>query len=598
MNRFYEYYCYKKEENNSSEQQGHHQRFSFRHQIIQKMATNSFVQQVFFKWIRPFVKSKAVHWQSSSYSRNVIVLFFLTLVTWTAAVTHRANYGSQRVLEGPDLFTTNTEEKIPTDNDNVRIPGTFWNDRLHILGVRLTTSYEAKDESVSFDVFAHAVGEGSNSIFDLASQKQHSVELNYKEASQQPLYCEVPVATTTDSTDTANKRIKMKYLPSVSIDSNTEHVHLIWRCDLSNYVTKTDMLQHHHIRVNVYTSEDQIESIMTVDVPVDTASIGYAGPMIKSSKEPSFVQQVVNNGPLDVVLCVGGITTDQLKYIPEFVQHHLNVGVGQIVLGMETLDESLLAKLQSLLSFYMDKGLVVIAASSAVTDSSHIRKLRFYNQCLFHAKGMAEFVAMWDLDELWVPKLQDSYSKSRHHLRHDGNEDEHGELWSDSAYRKSPGIVEAIHSMTGENGCKDWCFQAFPSRTVERTEFAQLGSAHPQWQGFYGFPVRDQDPNPLFQKSVARTKLAWQFSFHVAGSCRRENSGDKTYVSMFEECPLWSGRDDSLGAIHHYQRLFLPEAGVVDPNSYTALDEYTHHMRPAVVEQLSHLQQQRAGLLG
>ena len=67
---------------------------------------------------------------------------------------------------------------------------------------------------------------------------------------------------------------------------------------------------------------------------------------------------------------------------------------------------------------------------------------------------------------------------------------------------------------------------------------------------------------------------------------------------MFEECPLWSGRDDSLGAIHHYQRLFLPEAGVVDPNSYTALDEYTHHMRPAVVEHLSHLQQRRAGLLG
>lgn len=549
-----------------------------------------------------FYQEHAILLQKMGDYRAVVLVFLAVVACF--AMLHSNGDGSRR-MDSVDGYSTDLS--FPTDNDNVRIPGTFWGDKLHILGARLTTSYDKRDESVSFDMFGHAVGEGANQVFRLALQN-HAKELSFTKASKTPLYCEVhnsinePLSFTMEN----NRRVLMEFVPSVSLDGNTEHTQLIWRCDISKYLTRTEMAERQHVRVSVFTGfvnqDDAKDPIMTVDVPVDTASVGYAGPFLKSDKQPSFVQQVAQDGPVGIVLCVGEITEESLWYLPEWIQHHINVGAGQIVLGMDVMDESLLMKLQSQLSYYMERGMVVLAASSAVTDNAQLRKLRFYDQCLFHAKGVSKYVANLDLNDMWMPPLPSpsnykagpkaGYEKAHHHLRH--QHEEQAEFWKDSAYSKSMSIMEAIQSMTGENGCNDWCFQAFPSRVIERRDPKHLDATHPQWQGFYGFPVREAGINHMYQKSVVKTEFAYQTSFHVGGSCRksRKNVG-QPFTKMFEECPLWQQRDGSLGLIHHYYKLLKPQEGVVEIKKYPDLDEYTQDMRPTTVEQLMRLQQQR-----
>lgn len=278
-------------------------------------------------------------------------------------------------------------------------PGLFWNGKLHILGVRLTTSYDNQDQSVSFDMFGHAVGEGANAKL----QQRHSEAadstplLSFQDASQQTLYCQVHTGRHTE-------RVVMQNVPSVSLDRKSEHVQLIWRCDISAYLTKSEMIQQSYVRVSVFSGPEQESAakraIVTADIDVDTGSLGHAGPFLKSEKYPSFVKQVAQDGPVDVVLCVGEIVRLSTVFLPEFVQHHINVGFSHIVLGLDTMDEPLVRKLQSQLAHNIDQGVVVLSVSSDVAEDSQVRKLRFYNQCLYHAKGMSEYVMTLDLDEL------------------------------------------------------------------------------------------------------------------------------------------------------------------------------------------------------
>ena len=474
-------------------------------------------------------------------------------------------------------------------------PGLFWNGKLHILGVRLTTSYDNQDQSVFFDMFGHAVGEGAHAR--LQPRNPEAVDstpiLSFKDASQQTLYCLV-------HTGRHKERIPMTNVPSISLDRKSENVHLIWRCDISAYITKFELMQQSYVRVSVFSGPQQDRSakraIMTADINVDTGSLGHAGPFLKSEKYPSFVKQVAQDGPVDVVLCVGGIVRLSTVFLPEFVQHHINVGFSHIVLGLDTMDEPLVRKLQSHLSHNIEQGMVVLAISSGVAEDSQVRKLRFYNQCLYHAKGMSAYVMTLDLDELWVPPRPETnyyedgngfLPESARHLHR--QYPELNELWYHSAYRNSIGIREAIESMKGKNDCNDWCFQTFSSSKVERREDPRWNAVHPKFRGYFGFPLRYRDTNQEFQRAVARTKYTFQLSDRYASSCRRSpNNPEQEYTPMFPECPLLKRRDASQGLIHHYYNLYRPDLDKVENTGmFRNQDEYTRHMRDTTVAQLA-----------
>jgi hypothetical protein len=74
-------------------------------------------------------------------------------------------------------------------NNTGKFPGLFMQNKLHLLGARLTTSYDKFDESVSFDLFRYnAVGDGAAEEEDI-SKFDPGQGIPYVKAKQQPLYC-------------------------------------------------------------------------------------------------------------------------------------------------------------------------------------------------------------------------------------------------------------------------------------------------------------------------------------------------------------------------------------------------------------------------
>jgi Glycosyltransferase family 92 len=153
----------------------------------------------------------------------------------------------------------------------------------------------------------------------------------------------------------------MEYIPTKSHDVNCKIAHLIWRCNLSPYIFKTHIGQLTHIRVSVYTRKNEFHDnaslpLLTVDVPVETSTVGYAGrrPLVKSSQEPSFIETVAQAGPIGVILCLAGVRRNAMWYLPEWIQHHLNVGVDHIFIGVDTRD--VLPYLEEKLVYYIERG--------------------------------------------------------------------------------------------------------------------------------------------------------------------------------------------------------------------------------------------------
>ncbi|CAM9725765.1 unnamed protein product, partial [Phaeothamnion confervicola] len=87
--------------------------------------------------------------------------------------------------------------------------------------------------------------------------------------------------------------------------------------------------------------------------------------------------------------------------------HHLQVGIGHIFLGIFVLQgDPTLDTVRRLLSAEIRAGAVTVVpfkiAGFDCIDTDPL-KLSFYHACLHRAKGTSEYVAMWDVDEYWLP---------------------------------------------------------------------------------------------------------------------------------------------------------------------------------------------------
>jgi hypothetical protein len=56
------------------------------------------------------------------------------------------------------------------------------------------------------------------------------------------------------------------------------------------------------------------------------------------------------------------------------------------------------------------RGIVVLRCEDEAMKDDQTRKLHI--QCLYHAKGISEYVVIWDIDELWMPPLEGGKAKA------------------------------------------------------------------------------------------------------------------------------------------------------------------------------------------
>ena len=561
------------------------------------------------------------------------------------------------------------------------IPGPFLNERLFLIGARLTTSYVPNDASVHVDVFGFPGDglvrkeRGIKCKLDTLPKKWKFIKNKHFFENRTALYCQLECdytdhdpattgATISESSwsQDCGEPIRMHLVPLISGDINQNGTTFIWRCDVTQHLHKSRLIQHQQrqaapssvrVRLDLKVARNKTTTTVSflqlisgakpppityytmyevtkIDIPLHTAVVGHGGPQIRSSQQGYFSSLQQNNkehSPMDVGLCLAIYGRSATRYLAEFVQHHKNVGISQIVVGMDTtMDSDDLYAAEEILSPFIDEGFVALQATGLndyFTCASDMAKVHFYHQCLYYYKGLSKYSATWDLDEYWIPPVQlemtgkNSFkygmvafaddeiplieksatrakdhdhvnSKFIHKSRHSAFSHlvTKDPLWRQSNYSKSISIrdvLRAIEQAHKYRGCEDkWCFFLTPSfysfmkSIVTRTH--RIG---------HDFDRRNAKSDRIWQKGIARTQVAMMGGIHLPGSCRFPNDPKFYPFSQKLECfpHIWDSGE--YGRILHYQSLmeFRDDWGDVQVDEW-ADDEYVTMYADTVSAQL------------
>jgi hypothetical protein len=483
--------------------------------------------------------------------------------------------------------------------DGRPLPGLFWDNRLLLLGARLTTSYEVDDHRVQVTVFGmpgdfwyrEKNGEvrcQSNAWYG----KEHNVWSYPNTKSKARLYVSV--------NDRTKKPIYMEHIPTVSADGNQNNVTHIWSADLAPFLSKEDLRQRilqqddgaTAIRLYFWAAAaaakkegNQTQSrrspLMSVDIPLSTGVVGNAGPQTVQPSSSSLMiqeeQEQEDPSPpnMEAALCVAIYGDDALRVLPEFILHHSNIGFGQVIVGIVDglMGSVQMAKAHDALADFVDEGRVTLAAFGLpdLDCEVNVRKIHFYNSCLYHSKGLAKYVGIWDVDEYWVPPLDrtEGVIETKNQTSSSSLSLFQDDIWKQSNYSSAISVSQAMATVQeyqeSANCGEEWCFHAFPSWIVymRRDSHDHIPSER---SGLVAtdFHLREKDIDWSWSKSITRTKYANMGGLHQTGSCRFGNSKKFLPRKAVEwnvvpygpkEQSCRNLRQNGFGMIHHYYSL-------------------------------------------
>ena len=548
------------------------------------------------------------------------------------------------------LFTGNPQHHNKSVTGE-SLPGVFFDEELFLIGARLTTSYVLNESQVHVDVFGlpgdSVAPAGSESRCELNTLHTNWTLTLFDEVSKKNrtgLYCQLECNT--NESEESNTRgddcgdpIEMKLIPLNSGDFNQKDTTFIWRCDVTNHLSKPDIMnqvadskkESSSVRIRLWyrndtstpKSFDIVSRFTEFDIPLHTAVVGHGGPQIRSADKGYFPPP--GNQPLQIGLCMPMYGTNAIQYLPEFVQHHKNIGIEQIVVGVEaTMDSDDLNRTAAVLRPYIDEGFVVLQATGLKTffncDPIY-NQLHFNHQCLYHFKGLAKYSAMWDLDEYWLPPGRSKKSVDNEKVTHDhvgfsgrfpmpittrienpADDQASGlfpvvrsaplsdrvtsdPLWQNSNYSLELNIQDTMLSIEkyyNDIGCgQRWCFHLLPSYTVY---IKKEGGARTGRIG-NDFYKRQKNASLIWQKSIVQTRYAMMGGIHLVGSCQYpDDPGYYDYAAEPECLPLrWvSGEAGSLR--HFYSVVVYRDADFLE--SDVIEDEYLSMYSQTVSMQL------------
>ena len=459
--------------------------------------------------------------------------------------------------------------------DGRPIPGLFRNKTLFLLGARLTTSYQ-DDNSVFATLFGFAQDPWKS--YDRCDDPMGS--LNYTTVVNTiQVYCQVECFRETERP--CDKAVPMQLIHTVSADINQNNLTLIWNANLSHIVTRKDLQAHNdkalrlHFWTRTESSQLHGEELAVVDIPVSTGVVGHAGPQIQRDDIHSPTHH-------NVTLCVATYGERAPQYLPEFIQHHLNLGFAPIIIGIDTtMGSNLVTRLETYLSPYIRTGQASIMVSGGYECDHLIHQVLFYTPCLYHSKGISEYMAIWDIDEFWMPP---------------------------SPNHTTPNVADVMASIQdyqqSHNCGESWCYHSFPSRTV----FLRRGISprtYPPYSIVGRFERRSDWFEEDWSKSITRTKYAYMGGIHMPGSCMFDYPPTKLmrkddvkwsdlyydHERFIEHCRNLRVKDDGtapFGTMHHFASLMKERDGWEDDyKSSLPMDEYVQYYGERVFQQLN-----------
>lgn len=224
-------------------------------------------------------------------------------------------------------------------------------------------------------------------------------------------------------------------------------------------------------------------------------------------------------------------------YLREFVQHHINIGFHQVAIGLQLQPKKTSLELQEDWKFfhdsrkalqpYLQRGwaiLVPLTLGEFFCGTDKL-KLPFYNMALYHYKGLAKYIAIWDIDEYWLPTHPDDNDLLQSYHQPSSSRSvlvSQDPLWQESNYSKTLSIsqvtqaIENYHAMHGCSSDEDWCFHGFPAFKAFARRPSQTNG---QWLQ-QRFELRDKDRTFIRRKSISKTHDVFLKGLHEPGSCR------------------------------------------------------------------------------
>jgi hypothetical protein len=232
----------------------------------------------------------------------------------------------------------------------------------------------------------------------------------------------------------------------------------------------------------------------------------------------------------NLYMCVPGMESPfdrrVLPLYAEFVEHHVQLGVQHMFIAATyDLHGSNMRLLQGAFKSYIDDGLLTI--SSQAGDGQDFRygfkgltldrdniKVMFVNMCLFMAKGQADYVAIWDFDEFFIPKLPHNSIMDVVRFAEGSTpvpppppgEDIERAL---AGWQKGPGVAD------GDG--HPFCYLVINSETIN-SDGDGIDPDHP-WIGDR-FSHGTEVTHLSFQKSILPTRKIFQAGLHIGGACK------------------------------------------------------------------------------
>lgn len=428
-----------------------------------------------------------------------------------------------------------------------KLPDLFANNSLFLQTIRLTKSHEVSVDDLHVDLFGFP-----GDLTRVTDERKDWLECqnitngvnetlwgrNYVEENV-TMFCQL--GSETYQKHSPQKLFRMFFVPMYSLDPNQDASSpLLWRCNITETLNKTQLIRLMgdptrlsaltvHIWMSTRDDRSRITMIATFSIPLDTGAMGVSTVPTRSGAAKSYFHKP----PVSIGLCVAVHTERPLRYLGQFVQHHLNVGFSSIVIGVQGAHDShVLTEAKRLLARYIDQDAVALTHyDGAYGTQEDPAKLQFYLPCLYHYKGIAKYVATWDIDEFWVPPSSLNVD-GRHNLDHVNLDDE---VRRDSAENESipdltfnatlwPTLSQRIVDDSPSNNTQATTAdkESKPSLTINASSwstFPRIVTDDPLWQNSpYAQSVSISDTVHAIERYYDEQGCASSFCYHALPS--------------------------------------------------------------------------------
>ena len=341
--------------------------------------------------------------------------------------------------------------------------------------------------------------------------------------------------------------VEGEWIPNkISQDFNANGRLEIFRC-------KIDDTEHAYMEL--VTSEEQMsveilrekESLISFRVPWKTRVNGrwLESPEGFSTLDPwkGFNASSPGDWSHDkVYLCAPGLESApskrNLPIVLEFIQHHLLMGISHIfVTSYFSWDSEHAYRYKKILKSYIQEGSLSMTTSAAdgidtlystdgISWNRDSAKIIQVNLCTYFSKGMADYVALWDYDEFFIPK---GNNKNVIDLVNSLDVPTNAPLKPTD----DPSGVDLIDLKTKWKGGKGYadgdahplCYIQLQSKVVaSETEHYSFDSNRP-WIGQHMSHGIERDDSRVhnqfsFKKQIIPTRNMFMIGLHMSGACK------------------------------------------------------------------------------